>query len=509
MQTSQQNNKRIAKNTLLLYLRTFITLLISLYSSRLVLIALGVEDFGIYNVVGGVVGMFALLSGSMTAATQRFIAYELGKKDGDSNRMFSATMTIHLFIVVVIIVLAETLGLWFVNEKLVITPERMEATNWVYQFSIFTFAVNIVSIPYNGLIIAHERMDAFAIISILEAFLKLGAIIFLSNSTYDRLIVYAMLMFVVALVIRFIYGVFCKKVFEDSKYKFFKDKQIYKTILSFTGWNFFGSSSGVLANQGLNILINLFFGVVPNSARGIASQVDNALQNFVSNFTMALNPQITKAYATNNMDYVTTLVNQGGKFCFFLFLIGAAPIIVCAPDILRLWLRIVPEYAVSFVRLSLIYILVQTWVQTLYILMLATGKIKKYQIIVGGTSLLSFPLTWLCYEIGCPVESCYYVLIGVGLVCLVLRLILLKDMAHLDPLCYFKSVIVPSLSVVVSFLIVSYLFSLCHFHWCILFFLSFLSVLIVIFCVGLNSADRQIVQKTAKSLRKKITHHDF
>ena len=504
MTDTVQNNKRIAKNTLLLYFRTLVTLILSLYSSRLILKYLGIEDYGIYNVVGGVVGMFTLLSGSMTAATQRFISYELGKKDGNPNFVFSATLTIHFALAAIVIVLAETIGLWFLNEKLVIPFERIEAANWVFQFSIFTFFLNIISIPYNGLIIAYERMDAFAMISIVEALLKFISILALYYCLSDKLIVYSLLMFIVAFLIRLTYIMFCKKKFNDVKYSFFTKSPIYRNIFGFTGWNFLGSSSGILSNQGINILMNLFFGVIPNAARGIATQVDNALQVFVSNLTMAINPQITKSYAAGDIKYAMNLVCQGGKLCFFLFFIGSSPIIICTQEILELWLNVIPNYAVLFVKLSLIYILIQTWSQTLYILMLSCGDIKKYQIIVGGISLLSFPITWISYKIGLPVESCYYVLIGNGITCLIFRLIILHEKTGLDILFYLKTVIIPSLTVVILFFIEIQVVCLIPIHWILLTIIVLLIAILNVYYVGLNSNDRKKVANIINSICKKI-----
>ena len=488
----QSNNKRIAKNTLLLYLRTLFTLIINLYASRVVLNALGVEDFGIYNVVGGVVGMFTLISGSMTTATQRFIAFELGKKDGDSNHVFSATLTIHIAIAAIVVLLGESLGLWFINEKLVIAQERMMAANWVYQFSLLTFVLNIISIPYNGLIVAHERMDAFAFISIGESVLKLICVLSLEYIFTDTLILYAFYMFAIAFVIRLAYGIFCSKSFTDSKYRFFKKSPIYHQILGFTGWNFLGSTAGVLSNQGQNILINMFFGVIPNAARAIASQVDNALNQFVTNFTMALNPQITKSYAMGDKEYSLKLVSQGGKLCFFLFLCGAAPIMFCAPEILKIWLKQVPEYSVLFLRLSFVYILLQTWSQTLYTLMLASGDIKLYQIVVGGASLLSFPLTWFFFRLGYGSEYSYYSLIIVSPICLVSRLIILQKKTGVIAWEYVKSVIFPCIIVSLCVYVTSLLIRNLYTYWLLSFILVVVSCLFFISVIGLTKTERKL-----------------
>ena len=298
---TQNNSKRIAKNTLLLYIRTFITMAISLYTSRVILEVLGINDFGIYNVVGGFVGMFALISATLTSSTQRFITYELGKKDENhSQEIFSTAVLIHIIIALVIIVLAESVGVYFLNNQMNIPISRLTAANWVFQFSLITFVVNIISIPYNSTIIAHERMAAFAYITLIESILKLLIVYLLILSTFDKLIIYGALMLLVSLAIRIIYGVYCSKNFIECKFKLVKERFYYKQILGFSGWNIIGSSSVVLTNYGINILLNIFFGVAVNAARGITTQVDNALNQFVSNFVMALNPQITKSYASGN-----------------------------------------------------------------------------------------------------------------------------------------------------------------------------------------------------------------
>lgn len=493
----ESNSKRLIKNTFLLYFRTFTILVLNLYISRIILKVLGIEDFGIYNIVGGIVGMFTILSGSMTTATQRFIAFELGrlKNNSNSQNIFSATLTIHFLLAIIIFIIAESLGLWFLNEKLNIATERLYAANWIYQFSIITFIINIISIPYNALIVAHERMDAFAFISIIEVILKLFAVILLQYINCDKLIYYSLFILIISVIVRFLYGIFCKRSFENCEYRFFIISPLYKSLLRFTGWNFIGASSGVLSNQGINILMNLFFGVIPNAARGIAIQIDNALQSFVVNFSMALNPQITKSYASGDKTYTMKLVNQGGKFCFYLFLVLSIPILLYTPEILKLWLGNYPSYAVIFVRLSLVYILIQTLSQTLYILMLASGDIKKYQIVVGSISLLSFPLTWLSYKIGFPVETCYYVLIFTSVLSLIFRLIILPEKTGLQSWHYIKEVILPAILVcfIVS-LILNYFISL-GLNGLFLFFISPIITLILIIIIGINRKDRIFIIK--------------
>ena len=301
-QTSD-NNKRIAKNTLLLYVRMFFMMGIALYTSRVVLNTLGVEDYGIYNVVGGLVSMFGLLNGSMSSATQRYITFELGKGDGKSlNKIFSLSLQIHALIAIVTVLLVESVGLWFLYNKMTIPPERMTAAFWVLQASALTFIFSIMSVPYNADIIAHERMSAFAYISIIEAVLKLAIVYMLLVVPFDKLIVYAILLAVVQLSIQFCYMVYCHRHFPESRYRHVKDWRLFKEMTSFAGWNMFGGLSSISFNQGLSMLLNVFFGPVVNAARAVATQVQGAIQMFITNFQMALNPQIVKTYAQGEFE---------------------------------------------------------------------------------------------------------------------------------------------------------------------------------------------------------------
>lgn len=303
---SLDNNKRIAKNTLFLYLRMFLMMAISLFTSRVVLSTLGVSDYGIYNVVGGVVAMFGLLSGSITNSITRFLTFELGKEDYEQIRkVFSTSLNVMFILSAVIFVVGEIVGIWFLNYKMNIPEGRMYAANWVFQCSLVTFIISLISIPYNSTLVAHEKMSAFAYISIFEVVMKLLIVYSLYISPFDKLKTYVVLLLLLSAVIRFIYGYYCKEHFQEVKYHFVYDKALLKQMTSFAGWNFFGQGAYMLNNQGVNILINLFFGVTVNAARGIATQVNSAVFQFVTNFMMALNPQITKSYAT-------------GKYVFFI-----------------------------------------------------------------------------------------------------------------------------------------------------------------------------------------------
>ena len=313
------NNRKIAKNTLLLYFRMLLTMAVSLYTSRIILNTLGVEDFGIYNVVGGVVAMFSIISGSLSAAISRFITYELGREGYDRLKViFSSAVTIQVILAFLICILAEVGGVWFLNTQMNIPVERVVAANWVLQCSIFTFMINLISIPYNAAIIAHERMKAFAYVSILEVVLKLLVAFALYIVIFDKLKVYAVLLLIVALIIRFVYAYYCKRHFKECTYRFIYDKEVLREMAGFAGWNLIGSSAGVLKDQGVNIVINLFCGTTVNAARGIAVQVNNATQSFVRNFMTALNPQITKSYASSDSEYLMKLLYKGSRLSFYM-----------------------------------------------------------------------------------------------------------------------------------------------------------------------------------------------
>ncbi len=414
---------------------------VTLYTSRVVLKALGVNDFGIYNVVGGVVTMFSILSNSLSSAISRFITYELGKENFTKlKNIFSTAVTIQITLAVAITLIAEIVGLWFLNTKMNIPTERMEAANWTFQFSVITFVINLISVPYNAAIIAHEKMSAFAYISILEALLKLSIAFLIIISPIDKLIFYACLICIISLIIRLIYGHYCKSHFKECTYSFYWDKDLLKQMFGFAGWNFIGSSSALLRDQGGNILINLFFGPAVNAARGIAFQVNTATQNFIASFTMALNPQITKSYASNNYDYMMKLVFKGARFSFYLLLILTLPIFLNTNYILKLWLGIVPEHTIQFIRLILVFTLSESISQPLITAQHATGKIKNYQIIVGGLQMLNLPIAYLALKNGAIPETIFFVAIAISQICLIARLWMMKTSINLSILGFYSKV---------------------------------------------------------------------
>ncbi|WP_035668046.1 lipopolysaccharide biosynthesis protein [Flavobacterium sp. 83] len=431
--TNSGNNKRIAKNTFILYIRMFFTMGVSLYTSRVVLNTLGVQDYGVYSIVGGIVTLFSFFNSAMTSATQRFLAFDIGKNDLEQlKKTFNATLNIHISIAILVLVLAETIGLWFVNHKLNLPLDRMVAVNWVYQFSVFTFLLGIIQVPYDALIVAREKMDIYAYMAIVEVFLKLIIVYLLVVFSYDKLILYAGLLFLISFIVRTGHKQYCKWQYEESKYQFYYDKSFYKVLLSYSGWNLFGNIAGVARGQGLNILLNLFFGTVLNAAYGISMQVQTTVQGFVSNFQMAINPQIIKQYAAGNRQQCLKLIFQSAKFSYFLMFIIACPILFNINFILELWLKNPPKYTSVFVTLSIISILIECISGPLMIGAQLTGDIKWYQITMGSFVFLCLPISYLLLRCYSNPSIIFIVIITVNAISLLWRLLFLKKMINLD-----------------------------------------------------------------------------
>ena len=502
------NNKRIAQNTIALYIRMLLLMVVTLYTSRVVLGALGVEDFGIYNVVGGVVAMFSMLSGSLSAAISRFITFELGTGNKEKlARVFSSSVTIQFGLCVIIILLAETLGVWFLNCKMVIPESRLYAANWVFQLSLLTFAINLISIPYNATIIAHEKMTAFAYISIFEAICKLIIAYCIVISPTDKLIAYSVMLTAVAIIIRVIYGFYCTKNFEECTYHFVYDHSLLKQMFAFAGWNFIGASSALLRDQGGNIVINLFCGPAVNAARGIASQVNNAITSFVYNFMTALNPQITKSYASGDRKYLMTLLFQGARLSYYILLLLSLPVIINTHFILQLWLGLVPEHAVTFVQLVLILGMCESISSPLITAMLATGKIRNYQLVVGGLQMMNFPISYILLRLGAIPETVLIVAIVISQLCLASRLYMLRNMIDLKARDFIKKVyinviIVTILSAFIPFTLAKYLDdNIVNFLF--LCIATFVTTLFVEFFVGCSQKERSFVISKIKTFIKK------
>lgn len=501
------NTQRIAKNTLMLYIRTLFIMLVSLYTSRIVLRALGVEDYGIYGVVGSTVAMFSILSGSLSSAISRFLTFELGRNDKEKlKKVFSTAVTVQIALAIAILLVAETIGLWYVNNKMVVLPDRLLAANWVFQFSVVTFVIGLISVPYNAAIIAHERMSAFAYIGIFEAVAKLLVAYLISTTTTDRLIMYGFLLMLIAVIVRLIYGIYCKRRFEECSYRFVYDKKLLKEMTSFAGWNFIGASSSQLMNQGVNLLANNYFGLVINAARGIAGQVDSMLISFVNNFTTAVNPQITKSYAARDYEYMYYLIFRSSKFSYFLIMFFAIPIICETEFLLNLWLdNIVPEHTVSFVRLALVASMIHVLSNSMITAMLATGNIKKYQIIVGGIGMLVLPIAWLFFHWGFPPEMAYITIIFIFICQLFCRLYLMRTMIGLSMRRFAKEVLLKIVLVSTFAMLFPLILCLCMedgwFRFLSIGFVSVISSGISIFFMGLGTNERNFFLKLFQKIK--------
>lgn len=420
----------------------FVMMAIGLYTSRIVLQTLGVKDYGTYNVVGGVVSMFSIVSSSLSTSISRFITFELGRENKERlNKVFSTAINVQLLLSVIVVVLMELVGVWFLNTQMNIPDGRMVAANWVFQLSIVSFVLGLLMVPYNASIIAHEDMGVFGYMTLLDAVLKLLIVYVLYITPFDKLITYAILLFFVSLLMRTIYAIYCKRHYEECTYHFVHDKPLLKEMTSFAGWNFLGNGSWILNNQGVNILINIFFGVTLNAARGIATQVDHLVQNFVSNFMTALNPQITKSYAAGNLDYMHKLVFAGAKYSAFMMLFFVIPICLETDLILHLWLGdVVPDYAPIFVRLTLLSSMCVILGNTLITAVFATGKIRSYELVMGLMALSNFPIVWIAFKIGASPIAAYIVYFFVYFVMIFVRLYMVKDLIHMSAWAYVKEV---------------------------------------------------------------------
>lgn len=498
-------NKRIAINTILLYIRMIFLLGISFYTTRAILEALGVVDLGIYNVVGGVVAMLGFINGSMSSASSRFITFSLGTNNTiDLTNTFNAIITIHILFGIVILIIAETIGLWFVLNKLVIPTDRLDSAIWVYQSAVISSIIIILSAPFNADIIAHEKMSAFAYISIFEAIAKLGIVFVLFNTSHDKLIVYAILLVIVQCTIILLYIIYCRKHFFESHFKLIWDVKKVKTIFSYAGWVMSGSFAYICSTQGLNILLNLFFGPAVNAARAIANQLQGAINQFTTNFQTAVKPQITKNYAQGNHTRMHYLIITSSKFGPLLMLMLIVPVITMTEFFLGIWLVDIPKHTISFVRIMLLVGVIGAMKDPTMTAIHATGKIKKTEIAEMVFMLSVLPLAYILlkyFHISPEVTLCVYLLIE--LCTQIARVWIVYPSVGLSKKCYFTKVLFPVtltgfISVVLSFLIYT--------HWNNNLIENIFSLLIIeiitilsIFFFGLSNTERSfIIQKFRK-----------
>lgn len=504
------NNKRIAKNTMLLYFRMLFMMAVTLFTSRVVLNTLGVEDYGIYNVVGGVVTMFGFINGSMSSATQRYITFALGKGDEQElQTIFSTTLQIHALIAILIFILGETIGIWFLYNKMQIPVGRMDAAFWVLQCSIAATVVMIASVPYNAVIIAYEKMSFFAYISILEVLLKLIIVYMLVVFSIDKLILYAFLFLGVQLLIRFCYSIYCNRHFKETKYRHVWDKALSKKITIFACWNIWGNLASVLSTTGVNLLLNIFFGPVVNAARGIVVQVQSAILNFSTNFQMALNPQITKSYAKGNLAEMHKLIERSSRFSFFLLYILSTPVVLMPSYILTLWLKIVPEHTIAFLRFTLAIIIIDSMANPIMVAATATGRVKRYQSIVGGVILLIVPVAYIALKLDTIPEMVFVVHLAICILAFITRLFIVSPMIQLCIRDYVGTILkcvlpVVAISFPVSFLICKFITPDNILYLVTNVCLCMLCCSLSVFFWGLRKHERSVItEKILEKLRKR------
>lgn len=498
-----QSNKLLAKNTLFLYFRMFLTLIVGLYTSRVVLNVLGVVDYGIYNVVGGIVTIFASLNGAMVSTSSRYITFYLGK--GDKKKLqdiFSTVVFVHIGLAVIVVILCETIGLWFFYNKMQIPINRIDVAFWILQFSFISSFLNMINTPYTGLIVAHERMNIYAYLSIIDVLAKLAIVFFIQITTWDHLLTYGLLSLIINIFSFLIYRFYCVRSFTESHIKFIFDKPLFKELSNYFGWSIAGNVALAFNGQGINIVLNMFFGPAVNAARGIAYQVQNVINQFVGNFQVALNPQIVKTYANKDLNRMYNLMFASSKYGFLLLFFLSLPVMICSKEILTVWLGVVPEHTVNFIRIILITCMINAMSNSSIVAAGATGRIRNYTMIVATLELLPLPISYLLLKVVKIPELVFLVLLIFETISLGARLCMMKKMINLPITDYIKKVFLPIIKVVSISIwcpIIIFLNSKITITSTILVCItSLISVGIVIYFVGLNDKEKSLLQTIIK-----------
>lgn len=506
------HTKRIAFNTLFLYVRMLILMFVAFYTSRVLLRELGINDFGLYGVVGGTVAIFSSLRGLFATATQRFLNFEMGRNNANGlNTIFNISLFINIIICIVFFICAEIIGLWFLENKLIIAPERMDAAKWAFHFSVLASMISILTIPFDALIIAHEKMSFYAYVSILDACLKLGVIFILPYFAIDKLKLYAALIVVVSLVIRFISSVYCKRNFPECKYKFCWDKKTFKEMGTFAGWNFAGNLAFALVNEGLNILLNLFGGVIANAARSIAYQVKNAITAMLSNIMIAVAPQATQLYAQGEKQKFYSLLFTASKIIVFFYLMMAFPLYFYTHEILQIWLGTIPKYAPDFIQAILIYLMIRSFHGPIDAFFLTIGKLKTYQVTELLILSLSLPISYLALKYyDFPLYVVFYIMSIIEFINLLLILKWAIKIGGFDLKQYFYQVIFPCLY---TFICASSILYSIQFYIhsqkitninCIIIsiIIQFIIFMPITFFIGFSSKERAVIKSVVKKKKQ-------
>lgn len=512
IESSPVRNHRIAKNTIFLYLRTIIMTAISLFTSRLTLEALGIDNYGIYNVVGGFVGLMSFVSGSISGSISRFITFGLGKgNDKQLKVIFSTSVNVQLAISFIILIMGETIGIWFVSNELNLPPDNSVIANWVLQCSLITFVASMLTVPYSACIVAHEKMAVFAYMTIIDVSLKLIFVYTLFITPFNVLITYASALSIVSILNVGIYYLYCIRHFKECRYEAILDKKLLKEMSGFAGWSFLGNTAYLFNTQGVNIIINLYFGVTLNAARGIVTQVTGAIMTFINNFTMAFNPQITKSFAEGNQPYLFSLICRGAKFSFFLLLLVLIPVEIETPYLLGLWLKEVPPFTSSFLRLQLLCDSILVIGTSGYTAIMATGNIRNYQIAVTIVGCLVFPITWIAYYFGAPAIVTYLIFIPIYICLIIIRLKFLKKLLQFPLSEFLYTTLLPIGKVCFLAIPIPLLLSLNmvdnFMRLVVITLVSLICTSFTIYMCGLSTREREIIRlKLQCILTEKILH---
>lgn len=504
-----QNNKRIAKNSFLLFIRMLFSMAVSLYTTRAILEILGITDFGIYNVVGGVIVFFGFFTQTMSTTTSRFITTALGKNDTKIlHQVFCMSMNFHIIFAILTLILGETVGLWFVLNKLVIPIDRLNAALWLYHASVISTCISILNVPYNASIIAHEDMGAFAYISILQVIAKLAIVLILPFFHIDRLIIFSVLTISVTIIIQIIYWQYSHRKYSETHFYKIWNKSIWKEMSGFASWNIAGDLAFMCNTQGLNLLLNMFFGPVVNAARGVAVQIESVIVQFIGNFQTAITPQITKSYAANNIDQTIHLVFKASKFCFLLMMIIAIPTFIELDYILNLWLKNVPEHAISFAKLTIIMLFFECLSRPLHLTIYATGIVKTYQILQSSIYLTLIPLSYILlkYANQSP-ETIITILVFLKFIILIVRLERVNCLINISIRKYIKEVIIPAILCFFPALIIPlsiiYMLPATFFRCSLTYTTSFFTSILIIYVCGLTKSERAFIKNQINKIYKR------
>lgn len=507
---SKEDNKRIAKNAAALYIRMFVSMIVGLFTTRIVLQELGVEDYGIYNVVGGFVSMFTLISGSLEASVGRFLTYELGTGNLEKlKKVFSSSLLVMIGLSIIVVIATETIGIWYLNNKMVLPESRINAAFWCFQFSLASFVLRLLGTPYTSSIVSHEHMGIYAYMSILDVVLRLLVCFLIVISPIDKLVFYSILLFAVGLINQLILWAYCRKKFEECFFHFSFDKGLFKNLFSFAGWNLIGSSSVVLRNQGATLLLNYFGGPIVNAANGISNNICSIVSGFVSNFTQAFNPQITKKYAAGEYESLMRLLIYGSKYSYFLMFILSLPVFLNANILLQLWLGEVPEYTVAFSRWMFVFLLSETISRPIITAKNANGDIKKYQIIVGGILLLMLPLSYIGLCLGLSVTFVGFANAITSILAFFARMYMLRgDFPEWSSRVFFKEVflrvmlvtVIASILPVLSYIIIEEGII----NLIVTSIICIISSGLCIYFIGCSKAEKDLFNQQAQKLLLKI-----